>query len=76
MNDAKAIMAGLLGFFVVLLSVAVLDTVDKYNKQEAIIEQTRILADVLKEAAKQSPEAAAKAKDQIGELIRQLEKEK
>ena len=77
MSDESKLIVSVISVFLIFFSLlAITSVAEEYNRQEAIIEQTRILADVLKEAAKASPDAAAKARDQIGELINQLEKEK
>ena len=77
MSDESKLIVSVISVFLIFFSLlAITSVAEEYNRQEAIIEQTRILADVLKEAAKASPDAAAKARDQIGELINQHEKEK
>lgn len=77
MSDESKLIVSVISVFLVFFSVlSIISAVEEYNRQEAIVEQARILAGVLEEAAKTSPEAAATARDQIGELINQLEKEK
>ena len=63
MSDESKLIVSVISVFLIFFSLlAITSVAEEYNRQEAIIEQTRILADVLKEAAKASPDAAAKAR--------------